>query len=99
VNLFVIDEAHNLRKEDGTRYQYITDWIRENQPCPVLLVTATPINNQLMDFAAQINMATAGDSRAFIIQIPKTSGKQYENLDYYDAINNLDSQIKRDRTA
>ena len=54
VALFVIDESHNLRKTTGTRYEALLEWIRKNKKAHVLLLTATPINNELQDLTNQI---------------------------------------------
>ena len=62
VSLFVIDESHNLRHSGGVRFQQLLDWIRNNPKAHVLLVTATPINNSLMDITTQILLGAAGNS-------------------------------------
>ena len=41
--LIIVDESHNLRNEQGKRYQNIKALI-ERQDCKVLLLTATPYN-------------------------------------------------------
>jgi len=65
-----------------------------------LLLTATPINNSLVDFAAQINIASGGTENLFKVQIPEMeSMQQAEAKDYYDAIVDLNSSIKKDLKA
>ncbi len=61
VGLFVFDESHNLRNDGGGRWKVFTEWRMGNQNSKTLLVTATPINNQLSDLTNQINMASGGD--------------------------------------
>src|SRR5699024_9675424 len=56
IDLFVIDEAHNLRNQNSQRHQAVLEWLQEHINAHVLLLTATPINNSLMDFAHQIQL-------------------------------------------
>ena len=95
VDLFVIDEAHNLRNESSEKYNLLMQWIRNNDECHVLLLTATPINNQLSDFARQINLAGGGKEDLFYIQIPRIGNQQQTIKEHYDAIRDLDSEINR----
>jgi ERCC4-related helicase len=96
VDLFVIDEAHNLRNENNQRYEQIIEWIKNNEGyCHVLLLTATPINNQLSDFAHQINFASGGREDLFYVSIPKIDGRQQTIKDHYNAIIDLDKEIKK----
>ena len=96
VDLFVIDEAHNLRNGNSERYKALIDWIQDNEGCHVLLMTATPINNQLSDFATQINLASGGREDLFYVQLPKMGGRQQTIKEHYDAIIDLDREIKRE---
>lgn len=96
VDLFVIDEAHNLRNANSERYKALIDWIQDNEGCHVLLMTATPINNQLSDFATQINLASGGREDLFYVQLPKMGGRQQTIKEHYDAIIDLDREIKRE---
>ena len=95
VDLFVIDEAHNLRNDSSEKYNQLIEWIKNNPECHVLLLTATPINNQLSDFAKQINLAAGGREDLFYIQIPKIGNQQQTIKEHYDAIRDLDSEIKK----
>jgi len=96
VDLFVIDEAHNLRNASSERYGDLIEWIQQNEGCHVLLTTATPINNQLSDFATQINLASGGREDMFYVQLPKMGGRQQTIKEHYDAIIDLDHEIKRE---
>ena len=62
VKLFVIDESHNLRKSSGSRYNQLLDWISNNPWAHVLMLTATPINNEITDLVNQILLGTRGES-------------------------------------
>ncbi len=72
-SLIVIDESHNFRnnavgkpKEDGTprrtRYErLLEDVIQKGQKTKVLLLSATPVNNQIADLRNQISFIAGGD--------------------------------------
>jgi len=71
--LIVIDEAHNFRnnavgkeKDDGsrrrTRYERLMeDVIQSGVKTKVLLLSATPVNNQIADIRNQISLIARGD--------------------------------------
>lgn len=74
-DLVVIDESHNFRnrtekdyEEEGwTRYQrLLEDVIMGKQKTKVLLLSATPVNNSLVDLKNQISLITADNDSAFI---------------------------------
>lgn len=64
-DLVVIDESHNFRnrveKEEGlTRYQKLMqNVIKENKNTKVLLLSATPVNNSLVDLRNQLSIINA----------------------------------------
>ena len=72
-DLVVIDESHNFRnnavgkpKYDGsprrTRYErLLEDVIQSGQKTKVLLLSATPVNNQIADLRNQISFIAGGD--------------------------------------
>jgi superfamily II DNA or RNA helicase len=62
VKLFVIDESHNLRKSSGKRYEQLLEWISNNLWAHVLMLTATPINNEISDLVNQILLWTRWES-------------------------------------
>lgn len=77
-DLVVIDESHNFRNntrgrrdEDGqvirkSRYERLMeDIIKSGVPTKVLLLSATPVNNDLRDLRNQIAMLTGGADNAF----------------------------------
>ena len=69
VSLFVIDESHNLRQTTGVRFQQLLEWIRSNPKAHVLLLTATPINNNLSDLSNQILLGTGGNAEVMKITV------------------------------
>jgi SNF2 family DNA or RNA helicase len=72
-DLVVIDESHNFRNnkqavqrpgepERRSRYQRLMeDIVRKGQKTKVLLLSATPVNNQLADLRNQISIIAGGD--------------------------------------
>lgn len=72
-DLVVLDESHNFRnnsvgkpKDDGTsrrtRYErLLEDVIQSGQKTKVLLLSATPVNNQIADLRNQISFIAGGD--------------------------------------
>ena len=76
-NLVVIDESHNFRnntkgkKEDGnvvkqTRYERLMEEIiKRGVKTKVLLISATPVNNNLKDLRNQLYFITGDDKTAF----------------------------------
>lgn len=95
--LFVIDESHNLRSHNGTRYELISDWISSphNEESHVLLCTATPINNSLTDLTSQILLGARGDQDIFTLAV-KTSEGQVVTRSFYEAIDNIRKRIQQD---
>lgn len=53
--LVIIDESHNLRNPQGTRYKDIKNFI-ESQDNSVLLLTATPYNKDFSDLSTQLRL-------------------------------------------
>ncbi len=64
--LVVIDESHNLRNDKSQRYQYLVDNIlQQNKDVKVLMLSATPINNQLTDIRNQFKLMVRGEDNGF----------------------------------
>jgi len=80
-DLVVIDESHNFRnrteKDDGyTRYQRLLDeCIKKTQNTKVLLLSATPVNNSLIDLKNQISLITGDRDDAFTEQGIESIGR------------------------
>lgn len=95
VSLFVIDESHNLRNSGGVRFQQLLDWIRNNPKAHVLLVTATPINNSLMDITTQILLGAAGNSDIMKVTTIDENGQTIQ-ITFHQAVENLMKKINQD---
>lgn len=64
--LFVIDESHNLRNSKGNRYQFFMEKIlQRNEDVKVLMLSATPINNSLLDVRNQFSLMVQGQEDGF----------------------------------
>jgi len=64
--LFVIDESHNFRNDKSLRYKFLIDNIlSKNNNIKTLLLSATPINNSLIDIRNQFKILTRGDNQGF----------------------------------
>ncbi|MDX2127416.1 MAG: helicase-related protein [Chloroherpetonaceae bacterium] len=92
IGLFVFDESHNLRGSGGDRFKEFIDWRRLNPNSKTLLLTATPINNQLTDLTNQIMLGSGGEFQ--------TIGKFYdrsrsEYITFEDRIQSIQKEIKR----
>ncbi len=96
VSLFVIDESHNLRKTSGKRYEQLLEWMRNNPKAHILLLTATPINNQLNDITNQVLLGARGRSDIFRMTVVDSKTKQSVPVDFAQAIHNLLKKINQD---
>lgn len=75
--LFVIDESHNLRNDKSERYKFLVEKIlSQNADAKVLMLSATPINNSLMDIRNQFKLVVAGNEKGFEETL------DIKNLDY-----------------
>lgn len=75
--LFVIDESHNLRNDKSKRYKFLVDKIlSKNEDVKVLMLSATPINNSLLDIRNQFKLIVSGNSKGF------EESLDIKNLDY-----------------
>lgn len=64
--LFVIDESHNFRNQKSGRYQMLVeDLLKANPDAKVLLLSATPINNDFKDIRNQFALLVKGDDEGF----------------------------------
>lgn len=65
-DLVVIDESHAFRNAAGGRYQrLLDDVIRAGNPTKVLMLSATPVNNDLVDLKAQLDLIAKDRPDAF----------------------------------
>jgi len=60
--LLVIDESHNLRNAKSNRYKFLVETIlKANDNIKVLMLSATPINNTLLDIRNQFRIMVRDD--------------------------------------
>lgn len=98
-DLIVLDESHNFRnntkgkeQSDGTRrrsrYEFLMEKVlQEGVPTKVLLLSATPVNNNLKDLRNQFLLITQDQDRAFeekldiysIAQVMKNAQSHFTN--------------------
>ncbi|MBI3651105.1 MAG: NgoFVII family restriction endonuclease [Acidobacteria bacterium] len=58
--LLLIDESHNLRNREGSRYRAIQDYIQKNESKCILL-SATPYNKTYTDLSNQLRLCISED--------------------------------------
>jgi len=64
--LLVIDESHNLRNDKTKSYQFLIEQLlQKNEFIKVLLLSATPINNSLIDVRNQFKLIAKGNDFGF----------------------------------
>jgi superfamily II DNA or RNA helicase len=65
--LIVIDESHNLRNDKSIKYQVLMEEIlkKSKGDIKVLLLSATPINNNFKDIRNQFALLTKGENNGF----------------------------------
>src|ERR1700682_4310662 len=71
-DVVLIDESHNFRNPSAQRYAALESVLganggrgREGARKKLILLTATPINNDLMDLYNQLSLVTGGDRSYF----------------------------------
>jgi len=75
--LFVIDESHNLRNDKSKRYKFLIEEIlAKNEDVKVLMLSATPINNSLLDIRNQFKLIVGGNVNGFEEKL------DIKNIDY-----------------
>ena len=95
IDLIVIDEAHNLRGQSGARHEAILDLLLQHPESKVLLLTATPINNSLLDIANQIQLGSKGKRNSVKVTYTRPDGKTKENIDFFDALQRIQTAIRK----
>ncbi|MBW1676113.1 MAG: helicase [Deltaproteobacteria bacterium] len=65
VEVVLIDESHNFRNTITTRYKNLERILGGGPRKKLVLMTATPINNNLLDLYHQVNLITRGDDYHF----------------------------------
>lgn len=94
IDLFVIDEAHNLRANSGTRHDAILNLLQQHPQSHILLLTATPINNSLMDIANIIQLASKGRMTSVNVSYQRPDGST-EHIDFFEALKRIQSAIRK----
>lgn len=64
-DVVLIDESHNYRSASTKRHRNIMKVLSGGKRKHVILMTATPVNNSLMDLYNQMSLVTAGDDTYF----------------------------------
>jgi ERCC4-related helicase len=79
--LIVIDESHNLRNDKSSRYKYLVENIlqpsKTSHDIKVLQLSATPVNNKLLDIRNQFKLMTRGNDGGF-----KNTPVEINSLEY-----------------
>ncbi len=97
VDLFIVDEAHNLRSTGSTRYEHILEWFQDNNESKVLMLTATPINNSLMDLLNQIQLGLKGELDSVLVPYKNATNGRIETIDFFDALGRIQKRLKNDQ--
>lgn len=95
IDLFVIDEAHNLRSKSGERHDAILELLQQHPNSHILLLTATPINNSLMDIANQIQLASKGRRLSVNVSYIRPEDGKREMMDFFDALKRIQTRLKK----
>lgn len=72
--LVVIDEAHNLRNTSTLRAEAVKELLGGEYAKRVVLLTATPVNNSLLDLQSLISYFVKNDAQFAAIGIPSIAG-------------------------
>jgi superfamily II DNA/RNA helicase len=64
-DIVLIDESHNYRSPSTNRHANLMKLLSAGKKKQVILLTATPIHNTLMDLYHQLSLITAGDDTHF----------------------------------
>lgn len=81
VDVIMIDESHNYRSGSTARHNNLMKLLAGGKKKEVILLTATPVNNSLMDLYYQLSFITAGNDTYFSsLNIPNLY-KHFRKLD------------------
>ena len=64
-DVVLIDESHNYRSPSTNRHANLMKLLAAGKKKQIMLLTATPIHNTLMDLYHQLSLVTAGDDTHF----------------------------------
>ncbi|NMA30858.1 MAG: DEAD/DEAH box helicase family protein [Candidatus Methanofastidiosa archaeon] len=96
IDLFILDEAHNFRNRFGERYNLLMELFKQHPDSHILLLTATPINNSLLDIASQIQLASKGHRKSVNVPYTRPGSNTVELVDFYDALKLIQSRLQRE---
>ena len=65
IDFVIIDESQNFRSKNANRRKNLMKLMSVGKPKQTLLLSATPINNSLMDLYYQLSIITGGDDSYF----------------------------------
>lgn len=87
--LLVIDESHNLRNGKTNSYKFLSEEILQKTKgnIKVLMLSATPINNSLIDIRNQFKLMVRGDIAGF------SKSLDVKNIDY--TFNNAQAEFNK----
>lgn len=95
IDLFVVDEAHNLRTRTGTRYETILKLFKQHPDAHILLLTATPINNSIIDIANLIQIASKGSIVSVNVPYKRPNETEVEMLDFFTVLKRIQTTLRR----
>jgi superfamily II DNA or RNA helicase len=64
-DVIIIDEAHHFRNRDRQKHEKLLQFINEGRPKQVFFLTATPINNSVLDLKNMIDLFTGRNDKHF----------------------------------
>ena len=85
-----------LKIEVEKGFSKIVSWIRNNPKSHVLMLTATPISNQLTDISNQFLLGTGGEANILMLASTDKKTNQTTSINFHQAIENLQKKIKTD---
>lgn len=65
VDVVLVDESHNFRNPETNRYRNLIRIISSGRSKRVILMSATPVNNTLIDLYTQLALLARGDDRFY----------------------------------
>src|SRR5699024_4937922 len=78
-------------------YDAVLEYLQANPTSEVLLLTATPINNSLMDFSSQIQLGSKGELSSYKVKYKSSPEARSERLDFFQAARQIESAANRAR--
>lgn len=95
IDLFIVDEAHNLRTPNSKRYQAMLELFQQHPEAHILLITATPINNALLDISNLIQLGGKGKIKSVNVTYRNAPGAKPEWIDFFEAMKRIQVALRR----